>query len=104
MNLLIDMNLPAGWADFLTGAGHVSVEWGDAGVPTASDHDVLAWAAEHGYELLTADFEAAGAATGVIVLPCGDLTPDVQGHAVLTAIHQRGADLGSGVVVDIARA
>jgi predicted nuclease of predicted toxin-antitoxin system len=107
MNVLVDMNLPSGWADFLTGAGHTAVEWSDEGQPNASDRDVLVWAAARQYVLLTADLDASALngvapAPGVIVLPCGDLTPAVQGHAVLAVIHKRGADLGTGAVIQVA--
>lgn len=105
MNILVDMNLPASWEDFLTGAGHTAVEWSDEGHPDAPDCDVFAWAAERQYVLLTADLDVrvvcADAAPGIILLPCGVLTPDATGHAVLSAIHQSGADLAAGAVIAV---
>ena len=59
MNFLIDMNLPASWTDFLTGAGHTAVDWSDEGPPDASDHALLAWAADRDYVILTADLDLA---------------------------------------------
>lgn len=105
MNILVDMNLPATWGDFLGGAGHTAVEWSDEGHPDARDRDVFGWAAERQYVLLTADLDVravqADQAPGVILLPCGDLTPDALGHAVLAAIHRSGADLATGAVIAV---
>lgn len=105
MNFLIDMNLPPSWADFLAGAGHTAVEWSDEGHPDAPDRDVLAWATERHYILFTADLDAdaalAGPAPGVIILPCGVLTPEALGHAVLAAIHRSSAELAAGAVIAV---
>lgn len=105
MNFLIDMNLPASWADFLTGAGHTAVDWSDEGHPDAPDRDVFVWAAERQYILLTADLDAdavlAGAAPGVIILPCDVLTPEALGHTVLAVIHRSHAELAAGAVIAV---
>lgn len=105
MNFLIDMNLPASWADFLTGAGHTAVDWSDEGHPDAPDCDVFAWAAERHYILLTADLDIhaalAGPALAVVILPCDVLTPEALGHAVLAVIHRSSAELAVGAVIAV---
>lgn len=105
MNFLIDMNVPASWADFLTGAGHTAVDWSDEGHPDAPDCDVFAWAVERQYVVLTADLDIdaapAGPAPGVIILPCAVLTPETLGHAVLAVIHRSSAELATGAVIAV---
>lgn len=106
MNILVDMNLPASWENFLTGAGHTAVEWSDEGHPDATDRDVFAWAAERQYVLLTADLDvhavSAEPAAGVILLPpCDVLTPNVLGPAVLAAIHRSSAELATAAVIAV---
>jgi len=106
MNFLVDMNLSASWTDFLTGAGHTAVDWSDEGPPDASDHALLAWAADRDYVILTADLglaalPAAAKRPGVMILACGDLTPDALGYAVLAAIHDAGEALAAGDVISV---
>ena len=107
MNFLVDMNLSASWTDFLTGAGHTAVDWSDEGPPDAPDRALLTWAADRDYVILTADLDpaalpAAAKRPGVMILACGDLTPDALGYAVLEAIHEAGAELAKGAVVAVA--
>jgi len=95
MNFLVDMNLSPSWAEFLSGAGFTAVHWSDEGAPNASDHELMHWAAERDYIVLTADLDFAAilAATeghrpSVILVRNDILTPAVLGGAVLAAIHQ----------------
>lgn len=108
MNFLVDMNLSPNWADLLTGAGFTAVHWSDEGAPNASDHELMSWAAEREYIVLTADldFPAILAATkglrpSVIVVRSDILTPEALGSAVLAAIHKAKNELIAGVIVSV---
>ena len=108
MNFLVDMNLSPSWADFLSGAGFTAVHWSDEGAPNASDHELMHWAAERDYIVLTADLDFAAilAATeghrpSVILVRSDILTPDVLGSAVLAAIHQAKDELVAGAIVSV---
>jgi predicted nuclease of predicted toxin-antitoxin system len=59
MKVLVDMNLSPSWARFLAEAGLDAVHWADVGPGNAPDTEVLLWAAERGYVVLTADLVSA---------------------------------------------
>ena len=65
MRVLIDMNLSPAWAGFLREAGIEALHWSNAGKPDASDHELMQWADDHGYTVMTndLDFSAILAAT-----------------------------------------
>ena len=108
MNILVDMNLSPNWADFLTGAGFTAVHWSAKGAPTASDHELMQWAAQRDYIVLTADLDFAAilAATesnrpSVILVRNDILTPHALGNAVLAAIQQAKDELIAGAIVSV---
>jgi predicted nuclease of predicted toxin-antitoxin system len=108
MNVAIDMNLSPDWDAFLTRAGFVSVHWSDEGPPNATDADVLRWAADNDYIVLTADWDvpallgAERPKPSVVLLGSGILTPDHLGEAVLKAIRQSEKELSVGTVIAVA--
>ena len=82
MKLLIDMNISPRLVDLLTDAGHQAAYWGTIGQPDAEDSEILNWAAQNGYVILTndLDFGAILAATrhqspSVIQIRRRDLIP-----------------------------
>ncbi len=108
MNILVDMNLSPNWADFLTGAGFTAVHWSAEGAPNASDHELMQWAAQRDYIVLTADLDFAAilAATesnrpSVILVRNDILTPDALGNAVLAVIQQAKDELLAGAIVSV---
>lgn len=108
MNFLVDMNLSPRWADYLEISGFPAVHWSNIGPPTASDHELMHWAAQHGSVVLTADldFPAILAATegrspSVVVLRGDDLTPAALGASVLAAIRQMEPELGAGAILSV---
>ena len=108
MNFLVDMNLSPNWVGFLTGAGFTAVHWSAEGAPNASDHELMQWAAQHEYIVLTADLDFAAilAATerrrpSVILVRSAILTPEALGNAVLTAIQQAKNELVAGAIVSV---
>lgn len=108
MKFLVDMNLSPGWIDFLISSGFQAVHWSSIGRGDEPDLDVMRWAAEHGYIVLTADldFSAILAATqrrgpSVIQVRADLLTPAAIGTAVLSALRQAADELQSGAILSV---
>jgi predicted nuclease of predicted toxin-antitoxin system len=94
--------------DFLVEAAFEAVHWSKVGAGDAHDSDVMRWAVEHDYIVLTSDldFGAILAATrgrrpSVLQLRSDILTPNSIGPAVLAAIRQTQEELSSGALVSI---
>jgi predicted nuclease of predicted toxin-antitoxin system len=108
MKILVDMNLSPRWVDFLVDAGLEVMHWSKVGANDAPDSEVMQWATEHGFVVLTSDldFGAILAATGdrgpsVLQLRSDILTPSTIGPVVLAAIRQTREELASGALVSI---
>ncbi len=108
MKVLVDMNLSPGWISFLTEVGFEAVHWSTISAGSASDTELMEWATERGYVVLTADldFGAILAATHgtrpSVVQVRGDLlTPRAIGSAVVTAIRQTHQELLEGALVSV---
>jgi len=108
MKLLVDMNLSPGWVGYLADAGFDAVHWSAVGSGSAPDTELMDWAAEHGYIVLTADldFGAILAATqsrspSVIQVRSDILTPLSIGRAVVTVIRQAQQELLDGALVSV---
>ncbi len=57
MKILVDMNLSPRWKEALGRAGFESVWWREVGRPDAPDEELLQWAKEKNYLVLTADLD-----------------------------------------------
>lgn len=57
MKVLVDMNLSPAWERFLTEAGFEAVHWSNVGATNATDHELMAWAADNHHIVLTADLD-----------------------------------------------
>jgi predicted nuclease of predicted toxin-antitoxin system len=113
MRFLVDMNLSPRWARFLSDTGFEAVHWSDVGPIHAPDRDLLRWAAEREYVVVTADLDfgailaaSADNRPSVVQIRADILTPDAIGPMVRNAIDQAHQALLNGalVSVDIARA
>ncbi len=96
MKLLIDMNLSPRWIGLLNDAGWEAVHWSTVGNATAADSEIMAFAAENDYVVLThdLDFSAILAAThgkrpSVVQLRTDDVSAQVIGaHGCRSASHE----------------
>ena len=57
MKLLVDMNLSPSWVDRLARHGFEAVHWSTIGAATAPDAEILTWANEHGFVVITNDLD-----------------------------------------------
>src|SRR5437879_165970 len=98
MKLLVDMNLSPVWVSLLRGAGFEAVHCPVVGSSHALDAEIMAYARQRGYVVLThdLDFGAILAAThgdrpNVVQIRAEDVRPAVIG--VITALQQMRAEL-----------
>ena len=91
MKLLVDMNLSPSWVDRLAGHGFEAVHWFTLGAATAADSEILTWANEHGFVVITNDLDfsailaaSARATPSVVQIRSQDLLSD---EVVSTVIH-----------------
>lgn len=108
MKFLLDMNLSPTWAEFLAGNGWPAVHWSTIGRADAPDEELLSWADEQGYVLMTQDLDfglllvRAGARTPSVIQirAQGTMPPDI-GQAVLNAVAAAQDHLERGAMVTI---
>jgi hypothetical protein len=53
VKLLVDINLSPSWVDRLARHGFEAVHWSTIGAATAPDSEILMWANEHGFVVIT---------------------------------------------------
>lgn len=108
MKLLVDMNLSPRWVASLAGAGIEAAHWSTLGARNATDAQIMAFAKDHGYVVLTQDldFSAILAATqgdkpSVVQLRSDDVSPDAIAAAVVDALRQMAPELEDGALLTI---
>ena len=82
------MNLSPSWVERLARHGFEAVHWSTIGAATAPDVEILTWANEHAFVLITNDLDFSA-----ILAACGEASPSV--------VQIRTQDLLSDVVVSI---
>jgi predicted nuclease of predicted toxin-antitoxin system len=108
MKLLVDMNLSPRWVVRLVDAGFEAAHWSTLGVLDASDTEIMAFARDKGYVVLThdLDFGAILAAThgekpSVAQIRAEDVSPDTIGRLVINALQQMTTELEEGALLTI---
>ena len=108
MKLLVDMNLSPSWVERLVAHGFEAVHWSTVGAATAPDVEILAWANEHHFVVITNDLDfsailAAGAVDGpsVVQIRSQDLLSDVVVSIVEKALDAHREDIERGALLSI---
>ena len=108
MKLLVDMNLSPSWVERLAGYGFEAVHWSTIGAATAPDVEILTWANEHEFVLITNDLDfsailAAGAVHGpsVMQLRTQDLLSEGAARIVARALEAHREDIQRGALLSI---
>lgn len=57
MRILVDMNLTPDWVGYLVAAGFEAVHWSNVGPVAALDAEIMEFAREHGFAILTRDLD-----------------------------------------------
>lgn len=108
MKIVVDLNLSPAWVPVLRQAGHEALHWSAIGAPTATDREILAWAASHDHVLFThdLDFGAILAATkgrfpSVLQIRAQDVTPEHARDLILDVLHRFADTLSNGALISI---
>lgn len=108
MKLIVDMNLSPRWIGLLTDAGIEAAHWSTLGAKNAPDSEIMAYAKATDSVVLThdLDFGAMLAAThgekpSVVQIRAEDVSPDVIGVQVITALRQMASELEEGALLTI---
>lgn len=108
MKILIDVNLPPRWVDVLAASGFEAVHWASVGDPRAPDAELMRFARERGYVVLTHDLDfgtllALTRAVGpsVVQIRAQDVMPESASGLVIQALRAHRRDLESGALVTI---
>ena len=108
MKLLVDMNLSPGWAAAVRAAGIEAVHWSSVGATQAKDPEILTWARERGFVLVTHDLDpgailaASGAnSPSVVILRFTSLGEAARVSRLIAALRTVSADLEKGAIVSV---
>ena len=108
MRVLIDMNLSPAWVSFLRAGGFDAEHWSEVGARTATDRDIMQWAADHDAVVLTADLDFSAILSGsgesgpsVVQIRADLLTPTAIGGAVTGALRALRKEIEAGAIVTL---
>ena len=108
MKLVVDMNLSPSWVERLAGHGFEAVHWSTLGAATAPDAEILTWANEHGFVVITNDLDfsailaaSAGATPSVVQVRTQDLLSDEAVSVVAKAVQAHREDIERGALLSI---
>ena len=108
MKVLLDMNIPFKYNALLAEKGVSSMRWSDIGAPNASDLEIMAYARDNGFVVLTSDLDFS-----TILSVTHDLKPSIvqirasilhAEHAtelIAAAIFQNKGELETGAILSI---
>jgi len=108
MKLLVDMNLSPRWIGVLTDAGFEAAHWSTLGAKNAPDSEIMAYAKATNSVVLTHDLDFGamlavthGEKPSVVQIRAEDVSPDVIGMQVITALRQMASELEEGALLTI---
>ena len=108
MKILVDMNLSPRWVEYLIGNGIEAVHWSSVGHPDAPDTEIIAYAKENNFTVLTNDLDfgyilaiTRGKKPSVIQTRTGALGTCKIGDIVVNAINLLSTDINQGALVTI---
>ncbi len=108
MKLLVNMNLSPRWVAMLAGAGFDAAHWSTLGAANAPESQIMAYAKANNYVVLTHDLDFSailaanhGEKPSVMQIRADDVSPDVIGNQVITALRQMESELEEGALVTV---
>ena len=108
MKLLLDMNLSPAWVPILEAGGWGSIRWSTVDPLNAPDVEIMRWAKENGYCVVTndLDFSAILAATraegpSVVQIRGQDLSPQNLGTTLIGSLRQHEQTLLEGAILTV---
>ena len=108
MKLLVDANLSPDWVAWLKSLGFEAARWYAVGIKSASDMEIMAFAAEHGFTVLTRDLDFGtmllqleATRPSVIQIRANPADPSGTGDQVVRALRALEPELASGALVTV---
>ena len=108
MKLLVDMNLSPAWVDVFQAESWESRHWSTTGNPSASDREIIDWAAHHGFVIVTHDLDFGSIlarqgrqSPSVVQIRGQEVLPAAIGSPVIAAIRRFEPELDAGALVTI---
>jgi len=108
VRVLVDMNLSPRWVAALEAASFDAVHWTVQGPPNAPDAEIMRYAVENNFVVLTQDLDfgailAASTAhkPSVVQIRADNTNPDEIGPDVVRALRQAADALGRGALVTV---
>lgn len=108
MKLLLDMNLSPRWIASLTDAGIEAAHWSTLGDKCAQDEEIMAYAKNHNYVVLTHDLDFAtilaatqGEKPSVVQIRADDISPEATDIQVVAALQQMATELDEGALLTV---
>ena len=108
MKIVLDMNIPPIWVQFLNDAGHDAIHWSNIGNIRAEDTEIMEWARINKHIVFTHDLDfgsllyATGAkAPSVIQLRVENILPSSVGSELLETLKIATEELNNGALITI---
>lgn len=108
MKLLVDMNLSPRWVELFTREHIEALHWSNAGRVEALDVEVMRYAADHGFVVLTQDLDFSailavtqGTKPSVVQIRSDNLDPDAIGTQIIAAVRQLESELNAGAIASV---
>jgi predicted nuclease of predicted toxin-antitoxin system len=102
------MNLSPRWIDILSAAGFSAIHWSSVGAVTATDRDIMAWAAANDCVVVTHDLDFSailaathGAKPSVVQIRADNLGPALIGEPLIAALRQMEGELEAGALLTV---
>ena len=106
MKLLVDQNLSRKWVPWLTANGVIAVHWSTVGESDAPDTQIMFYAKENGYIVLTRDLDFGQMLVdqqlrlpSIIQLRGAHVVPENMGETLLGSLRQSEPGLTSGAIL-----
>ena len=108
MKIVLDMNIPPIWVQYLNDAGHDAIHWSNIGNIRAEDTEIMEWARINKHIVFTHDLDfgsllyATGAkAPSVIQLRVENILPSSVGNELLETLKIATEELNNGALIII---
>ena len=108
MRLIIDANLSPSWIDWLAAKGFEAVHWSVVGDGDAPDSEIMDYAAENGFVVVTRDLDfgkmllhRSATLPSVIQLRKGHAAPSSIGETLVEHLRSNQSKLTSGAILTV---
>ena len=108
MRILLDVNLSPDWVSVLQAAGYEAAHWSAIGSISATDIEIMSWAAANGHVVLTHDLDFGALlyaqnrnGPSVVQLRAEDVRPLHASQVVLSALADGREELERGALMTI---